>query len=214
MNVGFKVLPEGLNQSSACWRGSPAQHRHPPPHQSHQLYQFNHQKRKGFSMTLNSDQAAPELSPELAQIAADAAAIDPPQVAPGTEAAAPSEPVDYYTDAKGLTDIAAESLAAFYPRTEAVLSPDRREKFAAALAPVMEKYGLSLGVIFGRWGAEINLAFVTAQFAVPLARAIADDRAAARAEKTGQAEPVQPIEKVGLRPVVDRADPTALHNRV
>ena len=120
------------------------------------------------------------VSPELAKIDELIDQIDPVAVDP----AAPVEtPVDYYTDAKGLTDIAFESLHAFYPSTEKVVTPDRRDKFAAALAPVMEKYGLSLAVIFGRWGAEINLVFVTAQFAVPLARAIADDRAAARAEK-------------------------------
>lgn len=125
------------------------------------------------------------MSPELAAIAAEAAAIAQPEVI--DPANPPAPPVDYLTDARGITDIAAESLSALYPRTGAVLNEEKREKFAASLAPVMEKYGLTLGVLFGKWGAEINLAFVTVSFALPLAKAIQDDRAEYRM-KEQQAE--------------------------
>lgn len=157
------------------------------------------------------------LSPELAAIQAEAAATEPaPAPAPGEEGAAATEaPKEYLTDAVGLTNIVAESLISFYPSTEKVLGEDRRQKFAAALAPVMEKYGLDLAAIFGRWGAEINLAFVTAQFAVPLVRAIAEDRAAAKAAKENKpaAQTASVQAGAGLQPVVDVADPNSLHHK-
>lgn len=159
------------------------------------------------------------LSPELAAIQAEAAATEPaPAPATGEEgaaAAAAEAPKEYLTDAVGLTNIVAESMISFYPSTEKVLGEDRRQKFAAALAPVMEKYGLDLAAIFGRWGAEINLAFVTAQFAVPLVRAIAEDRAAAKAakEKKPAAQTASVQAGAGLQPVVDVADPNSLHHK-
>lgn len=148
----------------------------------------------------NQEQPAP-LPPELAALQAEAAAISPP---PAADPAAPGAPapavVDYYTDAKGLTDIAAEGLAAIYPSTAAVLDLEKRARFAAALAPLMEKYGLSLGAIFGRWGAEINFAFVASSLALPLTAAIQADRAAAklakeqaeRAARTTDPQPARP----------------------
>lgn len=150
-----------------------------------------------------TSQASDQLPPELAQIHAEAAALDP---VPTDPAALPGEiapPVDYLTDARGVADIAAESLGALYPSTVNVLTEEKRAKFAAALAPVMEKYGLTLGVVFGRWGAEIQLIFVTATFAVPLTKAIQADRAAERAAAK-QAEIVsKPADPQPPRPVND-----------
>lgn len=149
---------------------------------------------------------------ELAQIHGEAVAMEAADavqqqtaaenVGPQPEQAAVT---DYMTDARGVTDIIATSLGAIWPSTAVVLTDETRGKFAGALAPVMEKYGLSLGAVFGRWGAEINLCFVVAGFAVPLAGAISADRKAARAEK--QREEAQ-------RTVVAAADPENLANRV
>lgn len=150
------------------------------------------------------------MSEELRQIEAEARALDE-QSAP---AVTDEPPADFYVDAKGIIDLTAESLEAIYPSTGKVLDKDRREKLATALTPVLEKYGLSLGVIFGRWGAEIGAAFAFAQVAIPLSKAISADRAAARAEKDGTPPPQKPISEVGLTPVIDRADPKGLHNRV
>jgi len=147
------------------------------------------------------------MPPELAQIAAEAAAIEPAetQIDEQGQPIAEAVPVDYLVDARGITDILATSLGAIYPRTEKVLTDETRGKFAAALAPVMEKYGFSLGSVFGRWGAEINLAFVVAGMAVPLSKAIAEDRAIARASK--------PAEQ-SQRPVVDQSDSENLAGKV
>lgn len=155
-----------------------------------------------------------KLPPELAAIHAEAVAIDPP-APPTDENGQPVEeaaPVDYMTDALGLTEIVAAGLGGIYPSTEKVLTPDTRKKFAAALAPVMEKYGMSLGVFFGRFGAEVNLLFVTAGFAIPLVKAIGEDRQAAKVA-AGEIPAPKPIEKAGLQPVIDRTDPGSLHTR-
>jgi hypothetical protein len=85
-------------------------------------------------------------------------------------------PVDYFTDAKGITEIFGTAMGVLYPSTEKIFNELTRDKFANALAPVLEKYGMSLGGVFGRWGVEINLAFVTAQFAIPIGRAISENR--------------------------------------
>lgn len=137
------------------------------------------------------------LPPELAALQAQAAALEAetaPPAAPGEpgEGAALPAPVDYLADARGLVNIAAESLAAFYPSTAAVLTDEKRERIAAAAAPVMEKYGFNLAGLFGKWGPEIGLGFALAQVALPLAAAIRADRAAAAAEKAAQPAPPPP----------------------
>ena len=140
-------------------------------------------------MSQTSDQAQPaaDLPPELAQIAAEAAAIEPPPAAdPANHDQAPAAPVDYQEDAAMLVGMIFEGCSSFYPSTHPVLAP-RQARFAAALGKVMEKRQWSLAAILGRWGAEIELAFVASTMAIPLAKAIQADRAAAKAEEA-QAE--------------------------
>lgn len=159
-------------------------------------------------MTSSSD-----LSPELRALAAEAAALDaetqpppPPELDANGQPIAPAPAIDYATDARGLVDIAAETLGAFYPSTAAVLTADKRDRIAAAAAPVLEKYGFSLGAFLGRFGPEIGLAFALGQVAIPLANAIRADRA--EKAKT-DAPPAQ-----AMQPVIDRTEPGALHTRV
>ncbi len=128
------------------------------------------------------------LPPDLAALQSEAIALEA-ETAPAAEvpagegAAPPAAPVDYQGDAQGLVNIAAESLAAFYPSTAAVLTDDKRAKIAGALAPVLQKYGWDMGSIFGKFGAEIGLAFALSQVAIPLSKAIKADRAAAAVEQ-------------------------------
>ena len=132
-----------------------------------------------------------------------------PELGPDGQPLPPPEPVDYLGDARGIVDIAAESLAAFYPSTAPILDEGKRGKIAGALAPVMEKYGFSLGGFMARFGPEINLAFVLAPVSLALAGAIRADRAAAKAEKG------EPAAKPtgAMAPVIDRTDPNSLHNK-
>ncbi len=134
------------------------------------------------------------LPPELAALQAEAIALEGEQATPAEvgEGAAPTPPIDYLSDAKGLVDIAAEALAAFYPSTAPILTTEKRGRIAGALAPVLEKYGLDMAGIFGKWGAEIGLAFACAPIAIPLAQAIRADRAAAERLKIADAPPPPP----------------------
>jgi len=152
---------------------------------------------------------ATALSPELAALAAEAQALET-ETAP-VDPAAPQEaaPVDYLTDAAGIVDMASEALGAFYPSTLAVLVPEKRQRIAAALAPVMAKYGVSLGLIFGRFGEEIALAFALAQVAIPITTAIRHDQAEAKKEK-GE---LPPNPAGALQPVIDRSAPDSLHHK-
>lgn len=156
------------------------------------------------------------LPPELAALQNEAAALEAEQAPAAAEAGegpAPAAPVDYLSDAKGLVDIAAESLAAFYPSTAPILTADKRGRIAGALAPVLEKYNLDMAAIFGRWGAEIGLAFAVAPIAIPIAQAIRADREAARREKIAAAPPPPPPD--GPTVATTAAPPaSSLHEKV
>ena len=125
------------------------------------------------------NQPAAALPPELAQIEAEAAAIEPAAPA-DPNAPPPPGPVDYQSDAADITSMIFEGVASFYPSTGQILQP-KQARFAAALGKVMEKRGWSMAAFLGRWGAEIELAFVAGTMAIPLAKAIEADRAATKA---------------------------------
>lgn len=150
-----------------------------------------------------------KLSPELAQLAAEAAALEGETKPADPNAPAPEAPVDYLTDAKGIVDMASEALGAFYPSTLAVMVPEKRDRIATALVPVMQKYGITLGVLFGKWGEEIGLCFALAQVAIPIATAIRHDREEAK-KAAGELPPNPPG---ALQPVIDKTEPTSLHTK-
>lgn len=125
------------------------------------------------------EKVADALPPELAQIQAEAAAIEPTAPA-DPNAPPPPAPVNYQSDATDITSMIFEGVASFYPSTSPILKP-KQDRFAAALGKVMEKRGWSMAAFLGRWGAEIELAFVAGTIAIPLAKAIEADRATAKA---------------------------------
>lgn len=149
-----------------------------------------------------SDQEQP-LPPELAQIQAEAAAIAP---SPAADPAAPGqvveELVDYQEDAALLVGMMFEGCAEYYPSTGVILNP-KQTRFTKALAKVMEKRGWSLAAILGRWGAEIELAFVASTLALPLTKAIQADRAAAARLKAQAETAAKPADPQPERPAAD-----------
>lgn len=150
----------------------------------------------------SSDQEQVTLPPELAQIAAEAATLNPPPVDPAAPEAEVVAPVDYQEDAEMLVGMIFEGCGTIYPSTVRVLTP-KQARFAAALGKVMEKRQWSLAAILGRWGAEIELGFVASTMAIPLIKAIEHDRALAKAEKA-QAEQVnRPTDPQPARPAGD-----------
>lgn len=151
-------------------------------------------------MTSSNEPKAEALPPELAQIAAEAAAITPPAAGQDQAGAVPVV-IDYTAEARGLIDIGAELLAGVGPRTEAALTEERRAKIATAAGPLMQKYGLSLGVVFERWGPEINFLFALVVVGKPIAAAIQADRAEAKAAE--EAATVRNPDPQPARPAVD-----------
>lgn len=148
-----------------------------------------------------SDQTAAPLPPELAQIEAEAAAIEPAAPA-DPNAPPPPAPVDYQSDAADITSMIFEGCASFYPSTLPILQP-KQARFAAALGKVMEKRNWSGAAFLGRWGAEIELAFVAGTIAIPLAKAIEADRAASKAAEQQAAAVAAPADPQPERPAGD-----------
>lgn len=95
----------------------------------------------------------------LAQGAALDDAATPPPVDPAT--GQPVAPTDYIAEARGLIDTLCAGLEFIYSEKGLQFSDPTRARLAAGWAPVMEKYGLSAGGLFGEYRAEIGAAIVT-----------------------------------------------------
>lgn len=66
-------------------------------------------------------------------------------------------------------------LAPLYPSVAAIYTPETCKALGDAAAPVLEKYGVSVGGLFDRWGAEITLASVAVPVALQTMQAIRAD---------------------------------------
>lgn len=95
----------------------------------------------------------------LAQGAALDDAATPPPVDPAT--GQPVAPVDYVSEARDVIDTLCAGLEFIYSEKGLQFSDPTRARLAAGWAPVMEKYGLSAGGLFGEYRAEIGAAIVT-----------------------------------------------------
>ncbi len=101
------------------------------------------------------------MSEELDRLAAEAAAID-------AQASAATEPPQPEAEAAPAADVPAEVAALLqavaalfapvFPCLATIYTPDTCRRLGDSAAPVMAKYGLSVGGLFERWGAEITLA--------------------------------------------------------
>lgn len=157
-----------------------------------------------MSQTSDQEQPAVTLPPELAQIALEAKAIEPPPaIDPANpDQAQPVELVDYQEDAALLVGMLFEGCGEIYPSTGAILQP-KQTRFSKALGKVMEKHQWSIAAILGRWGAEIELAFVASTLAIPLAKAVSADRAKAKAEKQQEEAAQKTADPQPARPAGD-----------
>lgn len=126
--------------------------------------------------------AAADLSAEDAALIAQGAALDaeasPPPVDPAT--GAPVAPVDFASEAAMLVSTVVLIAAPFYPSVKRIWTPEKQTAVASALAPVMEKYGFSMGDFMGAWKEEIALAFVAGPLVLETIDGIKADRAAAK----------------------------------
>jgi hypothetical protein len=87
-------------------------------------------------------------------------------------------PMDASTEARELIRFATALFFPLYPSLARIYTEPRQEQLAVVSAPLMAKYGLSLGAIFERWGAEINFALVALPLAGETVKAIKADNQA------------------------------------
>lgn len=125
------------------------------------------------------------------QADAGAVAIDTP---PGTDGAGSVEATgpDYLTEARGTVDMFTAMMVGYAPKCESVWSEPAKARTAAALAPVMEKYGFN----FGAMPPELTLIIVAGpllwQSSRIVAAQMADDKAKAAKDKP-KADPSDPL---------------------
>jgi len=121
-----------------------------------------------------ADKPAASITPAhiLADAAADAPAV--PGAAAAPAAAAPVA-VDPHAEAVDLIEFANALLLPLYPSLAGVYTADVRARLAAVSAPLMAKYGMSLG----RMGPEIGFLLAVVPLIQPTIAAIRADRAAA-----------------------------------
>lgn len=117
-------------------------------------------ENKTTEETASGDQARAE---SLAAIQGQVIEAGPVEGAQGAGGSGGS-PIDASQEAREVIRFAATLFFPLYPSLERVYTEQRQEQLAQVSAPLMQKYGLSLGTLFERWGAEINFALV----AVPL----------------------------------------------
>lgn len=122
------------------------------------------------------------MSDDLDRLAAEAAAIDGQASAavnpePEAEAAAA---VDVPAEVAALLQAVAGLFAPMFQSLGTIYTPDTCRRLGEAAAPVMEKYNLSVGGLFDRWGAEITLAATALPVAFATWQGVKDDLAARR----------------------------------
>ena len=111
--------------------------------------------------------------------------------APDTEAAAsaPAPALDYQAEALAVVDFCAKLGAEFFPTLAKVYTPETVAKLAAAAAPLLQKYGVTMGGLFATWGAEINFAMVALPVVIQTRDAIRHDLATRGQAGAGAAAP-------------------------
>lgn len=125
--------------------------------------------------------STPATDPQAAALLGAAAALDqqaaPPEIDPAT--GQPPAPVDYAGEAGMLIGFAVTTAATFWPSVKEVWTDANQKAVAAAAAPVMEKYGFTLGDFMGAYKEEIGLLFVAGPLILKTIDAVEKDKRAA-----------------------------------
>lgn len=118
-------------------------------------------------------------------IAADAEALPPVPETPalGEDGQPLPPPPDFATEAAGAVDMFGALVVGYCPKAESIWTPETKGRIAGALAPVMEKYG----VTFGSLPPEIMLLVVAGPPLWQSSRLLAEQINADR-EKASQAQ--------------------------
>lgn len=130
---------------------------------------------------MNTATATPAADPQAAALLGAAAALDqqaaPPEIDPAT--GQPPSPVDYAGEAAMLIGFAVTTAGTFWPSVKEVWTDANQKAVAAAAAPVMEKYGFTLGDFMGQYKEEIGLLFVAGPLILKTVDAVEKDKRAA-----------------------------------
>lgn len=100
------------------------------------------------------------MSTELDQLEFQAAAVDAEATAnePGAVPEVEVTQIDAAAEVAALIQTIAGILTPAFPCLAGIYTESTCRSLGAATAPVMDKYGLSVGSLFEHWGAEITLA--------------------------------------------------------
>lgn len=128
------------------------------------------------------------ISPDLAQLRAEAP-TDIPPAAPGAEDAAPAAPSSL-AQVRGMLEMAVAVGERKWPGVAAVYHDPVKAQVAEVTAAVMDKYGVGMPSWLARWEKEIAFAWVVVPVAAATVGAIiAANKAKLAAEKKPAAEP-------------------------
>ena len=122
------------------------------------------------------------LTADDAALIAQGAAIDAEAAPQPIDAqGAPIAPTDYGTEAAMLVSTLVLIAAPFFPSIPKIWTDAKQKAVAAAAAPVLEKYGFTLGDFMGAWKEEITLLVVAGPLVLETIDGVKADRAAAKA---------------------------------
>lgn len=140
-----------------------------------------------------------ETTENLEDLAAQAAALDVAPDAPAADAAAPdAAAADVPAEVAALLQTVAAMLTPAFPCLAEIYTVETCRKLGEAAAPVLNKYGLSVGGLFEQWGAEITLASVALPVGAATWAGVKADIAARRAPAV--AAPVPPAKPAAPTP--------------
>jgi len=128
---------------------------------------------------------------ELDQLEAAAAVVDAEAVAhdPATAPEQEAVRIDAAAEVAALLQTVAGILSPAFPCLAGIYDESTCRRLGEAAAPVMDKYGLSVGGLFERWGAEITFAAVALPVAIATAQGVKADIAARRAPPPPAVQP-------------------------
>ena len=101
-----------------------------------------------------------------------------PEAAPGVSEGGA---MDAFTEAKSVIAFCVALFVPMYPSLERVYTDDAQDVLARVAVPLMQKYDLSLGGFFEKWGPEINFAIVAFPLGQATLAAVRADNAAREA---------------------------------
>lgn len=157
-----------------------------------QVQEQNQEQNQG-AVTGDDQARAESLAAIALQVGGDETNAGAPEGVPA------AVPMGAEQEAKEVIEFGCSLFVPLYPSLAQVWTPEVRGNIATAAAPLMEKYGVTLGGIFDQWGAEIRFAMVAFPVASATVGAIKHDNAARKAAAEEAERKAK--EKAGNKPV-------------